>query len=124
MILCFVITTHESLPTPSKIVYISTDLNPFATHCTLLTGQHNSVPLQPIQTDLLISLIPRINHSVDVLVFNPPYVETEEEEMISAQEVGIIERSWAGGKEGMGVTGRVLEIVEVSFNFFLKSNKV
>lgn len=63
-------------------------------------------------------MIPRINHSVDVLVFNPPYVETEEEEMISAQEVGIIERSWAGGKEGMGVTGRVLDIVEVSGIFF------
>lgn len=34
--------------------------------------------------------------------------------MYNAQEGGVIERAWAGGKEGMGVTEKVLESVEVS----------
>lgn len=50
---------------------------------------------------------------MDVLIFNPPYVETEEEEMEEAQRDGVIERAWAGGAHGMEVTNRVLNEVGV-----------
>ncbi|ORY78026.1 hypothetical protein BCR35DRAFT_305184 [Leucosporidium creatinivorum] len=55
---------------------------------------------------------PSSSPNVDVLVFNPPYVETEMDEMEDAQESGVIERAWAGGEAGMVVTNRVLEEVD------------
>ncbi|GAA5843397.1 hypothetical protein JCM9279_002090 [Rhodotorula babjevae] len=97
---------------PSSALYLCTDLNPHAARCTALTGQSNSVPLNPILTDLTSALLPRLTHAVDVLVFNPPYVETEDAEAFDAQEDGVIERAWAGGIGGMRVTNRLLEQVE------------
>lgn len=102
-------------------VYLCTDLNPFATRATELTGHANSTPLQPILTNLTSSLLPRLAHQVDVLVFNPPYVETDMDEMEDAQESGVIERAWAGGEAGMVVTNRVLEEVEVRLLSALRS---
>lgn len=102
-----VLTLHDAT------VYLCTDLNPHATRCTRLTGLSNSIPLNPVLTDLTSALLPRLERSVDVLVFNPPYVETEDEEAEMAQEGGAIERAWAGGKGGMRVTDRLLEQVEV-----------
>lgn len=54
-----------------------------------------------------------MTRQVDVLVFNPPYVETEDEELDDAQADGTIEKAWAGGESGMKVTNKVLEQVEV-----------
>ena len=96
-------------------MYLCTDLNPHATRCTHQTGLANSVPLNPILTNLTSSLLPRLTRQVDVLVFNPPYVETEEEELYDAQEDGTIEKAWAGGESGMKITNKVLEQVEVRF---------
>lgn len=95
-------------------VYLCTDLNPHAARATRLTGSANSTPLEPILTDLTSALLPRLERQVDVLVFNPPYVETEDEEAADAQAGGVIERAWAGGQAGMRVTDRLLEYVEVS----------
>lgn len=98
-------------------VYLCTDMNPHATRCTLQTGLFNSAPLDPLLADLHLSLLPRLARRVDVLVFNPPYVETWDEEAASAQDVerGLgIEKTWAGGEAGMRVTERLLEVVEVS----------
>lgn len=46
-------------------------------------------------------------------MFNPPYVETISEEMGEAQgnKERLIEKSWAGGANGMEVTDRLLEQV-------------
>ncbi|KPV73919.1 uncharacterized protein RHOBADRAFT_16454 [Rhodotorula graminis WP1] len=97
---------------PSSALYLCTDLNPHAARCTALTGQSNSVPLDPVLTDLTSALHPRLEHAVDLLVFNPPYVETDDAEAFDAQEDGVIERAWAGGIGGMRVTNRLLEQVE------------
>lgn len=96
-------------------VYLTTDLNPHACRCTLLTSSRNAVPLDPVLTDLTAALLPRLSRQVDVLVFNPPYVETEDEEAVEAQgqEDKRIEKSWAGGAGGMRVTSRLLEQVDV-----------
>lgn len=107
-----------------EIAFLTTDLNPACSLLTSLVGTANSVQLEPITTDLISSLLPRIRTMVDILVFNPPYVETDEAEVVLAQngtegmsEGKGIDKSWAGGVGGMEVTNRLLELVEVSFCF-------
>ena len=56
----------------------------------------------------------RIQHSVDLLLFNPPYVPTEYEESTLAQQNQDISGAWAGGNIGMDLTNKVLENLDVS----------
>ncbi|GAA5891477.1 hypothetical protein JCM6882_004484 [Rhodosporidiobolus microsporus] len=96
----------------ASALYICTDLNPPSTRATILTARANSVPLNPLLTDLTASLLPRLTRQIDVLIFNPPYVETGDTEAEDAQREGVLERAWAGGEGGMRVTDRLLEQVE------------
>ncbi|XP_055062234.1 methyltransferase N6AMT1 [Misgurnus anguillicaudatus] len=91
----------------SDAVYLCTDLNLTAAHCTLETSQRNGLQLQPIATDLVDCLLPRLNGKVDVLVFNPPYVVTPSEEVGSRG----IEASWAGGFRGREVMDRFFPMI-------------
>ncbi|XP_030310027.1 methyltransferase N6AMT1 isoform X1 [Calypte anna] len=91
----------------SSAVYICTDINPMAAYCTLETALLNNVHLQPVITDLVKGLTPRLNGKVDLLLFNPPYVVTPSEEVESHG----IEASWAGGKNGREVMDRVFPLV-------------
>ncbi|NXF33316.1 HEMK2 methyltransferase, partial [Nyctibius bracteatus] len=91
----------------SSALYICTDINPMAAYCTLETALLNNVHLQPVITDLVKGLSPRLNGKVDLLLFNPPYVITPSEEMESHG----IEASWAGGKKGREVMDRVFPLV-------------
>ncbi|XP_074758539.1 methyltransferase HEMK2 isoform X1 [Athene noctua] len=91
----------------SNALYICTDINPLAAYCTLETALLNNVHLQPVITDLVKGLSPRLNGKVDLLLFNPPYVVTPSEEV---QSHGI-EASWAGGKKGREVMDRVFPLV-------------
>ncbi|NXN66297.1 HEMK2 methyltransferase, partial [Himantopus himantopus] len=91
----------------SNALYICTDINPMAAYCTLETALRNNVHLQPVITDLVKGLSPRLNGKVDLLVFNPPYVVTPSEEVESHG----IEASWAGGKKGREVMDRVFPLV-------------
>ncbi|NXP53178.1 HEMK2 methyltransferase, partial [Heliornis fulica] len=91
----------------SSALYICTDINPVAAYCTLETALLNNVHLQPVITDLVKGLSPRLNGQVDLLLFNPPYVVTPSEEVESHG----IEASWAGGKKGREVMDRVFPLV-------------
>ncbi|XP_040888464.1 methyltransferase N6AMT1 [Toxotes jaculatrix] len=91
---------------PSAL-YICTDVNPSAAQCTQKTASSNNVSLQPVITDLVGCLLPRLSGKVDVLLFNPPYVVTPSEEVGSRG----IEAAWAGGKRGREVTDRFLPLV-------------
>ncbi|NXB81749.1 HEMK2 methyltransferase, partial [Donacobius atricapilla] len=91
---------------PSAL-YICTDINPMAAYCTQETALLNNVHLQPVITDLVKGLSPRLNGKVDLLLFNPPYVVTSSEEVKSHG----IEASWAGGKQGREVMDRVFPLV-------------
>ncbi|XP_072824283.1 methyltransferase N6AMT1 isoform X3 [Vicugna pacos] len=79
-----------------------TDVNPEAAVCTLETARCNKVHIQPIITDLVKGLLPRLKEKVDLLVFNPPYVVTPPEEVGSHG----IEAAWAGGRNGREVMSR------------------
>lgn len=60
-----------------------------------------------IQTDLVTGFLPRLQGGMDLLVFNPPYVPTPDEEVGR----GGIAAAWAGGDRGRRVIDRVLELV-------------
>ncbi|KAM6224903.1 methyltransferase N6AMT1 [Rhynchocyon petersi] len=85
-----------------QALYICTDINPSAAACTLETAHCNKVHIQPVITDLVKGLLPRLKEKVDLLVFNPPYVVTPTEEVGSNG----IEASWAGGRNGREVMDR------------------
>ncbi|XP_067116506.1 methyltransferase N6AMT1 isoform X1 [Osmerus mordax] len=88
-------------------LYICTDVNPAAAQCTMETSLCNKVCLQPVITDLVDTLLPRLSGKVDVLLFNPPYVVTPPEEVGSRG----IEAAWAGGERGREVMDRVFPLV-------------
>lgn len=56
----------------------------------------------------------RLNRNIDLLVFNPPYVPTDEAEVLDAQDNAGIAGAWAGGAAGMRVTDIVLDQLDVS----------
>jgi len=55
--------------------------------------------------------LPRLENSIDIICFNPPYVVTESSDINSS----LIAASWAGGIDGREVTDRVLPYIPVSF---------
>uniref|UniRef100_A0A8C3WKS1 Methyltransferase HEMK2 n=1 Tax=Catagonus wagneri TaxID=51154 RepID=A0A8C3WKS1_9CETA len=85
-----------------QALYMCTDVNPEAAACTLETARCNKVHVQPVITDLVKGLLPRLKEKVDLLVFNPPYVVTPSEEVGSHG----IEAAWAGGRNGREVMDR------------------
>jgi len=56
----------------------------------------------------------RLRHLVDIILFNPPYVPTDMEEVLSAQRDHGIPGSWAGGADGMEITNGLLRDIEVT----------
>ncbi|KAF8078320.1 S-adenosyl-L-methionine-dependent methyltransferase [Lyophyllum atratum] len=117
-----------------SVLYLSTDINPHACRCTLSTGAQNQVlpgpttshgfsflksssllsqvALDAINANFAAPLTARLKHTVDVILFNPPYVPTIPDEASGAQGTRGIEGSWAGGTHGMSVTDLFLERVE------------
>ncbi|TIB74311.1 hypothetical protein E3Q23_02736 [Wallemia mellicola] len=91
----------------SSTLYLSSDINPYAASCTRRTGVQNGHTLDVIQASLYDNI--RIQRSVDLLLFNPPYVPTEYEESTLAQQNQDISGAWAGGNIGMDLTNKVLE---------------
>ncbi|XP_032132991.1 methyltransferase N6AMT1 isoform X3 [Sapajus apella] len=90
-----------------QALYMCTDINPEAAACTLETARCNRVHIQPVITDLVKGLLPRLKEKVDLLVFNPPYVVTPSEEVGSHG----IEAAWAGGRNGREVMDRFFPLV-------------
>ncbi|KAJ7693678.1 S-adenosyl-L-methionine-dependent methyltransferase [Mycena rosella] len=93
-----------SITGSSAVLYLCTDINPRACRCSLSTGYQNKIPLQLVNTSLANPLLARLHKSVDIIVFNPPYVPTIRDEVSAAQLDREIGGSWAGGEDGMQVT--------------------
>ncbi|XP_030521652.1 methyltransferase N6AMT1 [Rhodamnia argentea] len=88
--------------------YIATDINHDAVRVTRETLQAHNVHADVIATDLASGLDTRLAGLVDVIVVNPPYVPTPED------EVGRdgITSAWAGGVDGRTVIDRILPVVD------------
>jgi len=78
-----------------------------------LTGRQNNVDIDAVNGSFATPFYPRLCRKVDVLLFNPPYVPTTDEEAYGGQIAGDIGGSWAGGSEGMKITNIMLDQVEV-----------
>ena len=137
VILAFITQFAEHIFGCSNVMTMGLDLSEYACKASLQTvdrachstqhhRQHHAIPLCVMQCDLAAACRPGI---VDVLVFNPPYVPThsvplqselndiqvqattgkrqEDIELEGASR--LLELSYAGGKDGMEVTARLLE---------------
>lgn len=58
-----------------------------------------------------------------ILIFNPPYVTTPDEELKEALEKRNIISSWAGGKNGSEIINRFVFYLENKLNIFLSEQK-
>jgi len=81
------------------------DINRAAATTTLAMAVANGRRVDAVHMDLLTGLRPG---SVDVLIFNPPYVPTSEEELAEAIAATDISAAWAGGTRGRRVLDRLL----------------
>lgn len=102
----------------TRAACFAVDINRQACRCTRETAQRHGASVEVICGDLLAAWRP---HSIDVLLFNPPYVVTPDEEVGPAAAAAaaspgdadgpanaLIARAWAGGAAGRLVTDRFL----------------
>jgi len=85
---------------------VAVDINPAACACTQETCSAHGVgsTVDVVCADLLQALLPRLNGAVDLLIFNPPYVPTPDEEVGR----GGIAAAWAGGARGRVIIDQVM----------------
>lgn len=82
-----------------------TDINPVALQIAQETALANAVgPLNTHLCDLASGILDSLEQKVDILIFNPPYVPTPDEEVGGTG----IEASWAGGIHGRRVVDRAI----------------
>ncbi|PVU99622.1 hypothetical protein BB559_000535 [Furculomyces boomerangus] len=63
-----------------QTIYVATDINPMATKSLLLTVKQNFDTV-PIVEPILTNLVGGLSCKFDLIVFNPPYVQSESEEI-------------------------------------------
>jgi release factor glutamine methyltransferase len=96
---------------PTNTLFLCTDVNRDAAMTTRQTAQQNKVVVDVVQTDLIRG----IRHKMDLVVFNPPYVATPDEEVGH----GDIRAAWAGGVDGRVVIDEFLTLLPVSTHISL-----
>jgi release factor glutamine methyltransferase len=77
-------------------IVTAVDINPKSVECTRANATSNGLDMKVIQSDLFLD----VEGVFDLIIFNPPYVPDEIR--------GDIERSWAGGEDGIRVLDRFL----------------
>jgi release factor glutamine methyltransferase len=97
-------TNHR---TDRVLLSFATDVNPKALEVAQRTAEANlgSNAIVFVRCDLASPLLSRLGGQVDVLLFNPPYVPTPDDEVMAGCG---IEASWAGGHNGRRVVDRFL----------------
>ncbi len=129
VVLAFITAHAQHIFGRSDVLSLGVDINPHATHATQTTvslaceGERSEgkAPGQYLGNSIGDLTTPLKDGSVDVLVFNPPYVPTDDLPTAPLPESSTLSRderyaldskllalSYAGGKEGMEVTERLL----------------
>eukprot|EP00033_Pygsuia_biforma_P004424 GCRY01004848.1.p1 GENE.GCRY01004848.1~~GCRY01004848.1.p1 ORF type:complete len:219 (+),score=43.38 GCRY01004848.1:192-848(+) len=83
---------------------VGVDINMLAAECTRKTADNEKVSIDAINSNLLSCFT---KECVDVLVFNPPYVPSDSEEI----EKDYFARAYAGGVDGREVIDKVLPML-------------
>lgn len=86
------------------------DINPYALQTTLKTLSNNRVLGDMIQASIFTH--PIKPHSIDVLICNPPYVESTHEEYILGQSSPSLVSAYAGGPDGKLFIEHLLKIYQ------------
>lgn len=116
-----IVITALSKALQSSVICFGVDINEHACRVSKMTSLNNSTKVEMIRSDLLGAFK---RNSIDILLFNPPYVVTENEE-IRNRNSGVefndnIIKSWAGGVNGR----QIMDKVFVEFNNLLAVNGV
>lgn len=90
------------------VYYMATDLNPHAVRVTRETLNAHGLDADLVIADVASGLEKRLDKLVDVMVVNPPYVPTPDDEV----GVGGIAASWAGGEDGRTVIDKILPVAD------------
>ncbi|CAH9130004.1 unnamed protein product [Cuscuta epithymum] len=106
--LALILRRYEVLASKPPSYYIATDINPHAVRVTRETADAHSVDVECVNTDIASGMEGRLAGLVDVLVVNPPYVPTPEEEV---GREGITS-AWAGGENGVTVINKILPVAD------------
>ena len=101
------VITHLGSLLPDAAL-LAGDVNRWAATATRATAVANGLCADTVQMDLLTAIRPG---TIDVLVFNPPYVPTSEAELEEAIAAADISASWAGGTRGRRVLDRLLPVL-------------
>ncbi|KAJ0703981.1 putative site-specific DNA-methyltransferase (adenine-specific) [Helianthus annuus] len=88
--------------------YFATDLNPHATEVTHQTLEAHGVHAELLTTNIASGLEKRLSGMVDLMVINPPYVPTPEDEVGSSG----LSSAWAGGENGRSVIDKILPVAD------------
>jgi release factor glutamine methyltransferase len=94
-------------------IFITTDINPHACRTVLKTVKHNSATANIDSCQMSLTTAIR-SETIDVLVFNPPYVPaTEVPEVPTTEEDDTwLDLALLGGEDGMVTTWQVLNDLE------------
>lgn len=87
----------------SSCFCVASDINNDACIATQKTSFMNGVQIECVNTDFLSCF----RNQFDLILFNPPYVVTESNEIMGAG----IERSWAGGFNGREVMDKLFPVI-------------
>ena len=108
-----IVSAHLSavLGAAQHALFLGCDINPAAARAAHETFYRNAGQ-RPHLCDTLVGdlcgpLSARLRGQVDVLLFNPPYVPTDDDELGHSD----LRAAWAGGADGMAVTSRFLPLV-------------
>lgn len=105
------------------LLCVATDLNPHATRATVNTALCNGAIVDAVLTSLVDGISARGRRLFDIVLFNPPYVPTEELCSLAVNPIKdhiladinadiLIEATWAGGADGRHWIDRIIPMVD------------
>lgn len=98
----------KHLKTEPNALYFACDINKAACEATERTAKENGCLVNVVQCDLASAVLERLQGSVDVLLFNAPYVPTDCDELKNGD---MLSKAWAGGVDGCEVINRLFPFV-------------
>lgn len=102
------------IDTDSNVKFYGTDVNPKALDCAERVSKQCNNTVEYVQDSFADSFAGQdaFQNNFDIIIFNPPYVVTSQEELVDAQDKKGIEASWAGGIDGIEVLVNAIPCIE------------